>query len=167
MDRWSRWNLEAKGGMFPVAVANPSTKLSLLLVRQLPMLPLSWLMEQSMSEESPSRRLGAKRQLRKLEKALLEQLLRQARQETTTPFPLDAVEVCEMADGSMGSLYFAHPYKDVAMRYFGKRIAELQFADSDGVAVLVSLNVDTDGELFELDIWKTDFTPLISLRENT
>ena len=37
------------------------------------------------------------------------------------------------------------------------------FTDEDGVKVIASLNVDSDGHLFELDIWKTDFSPLLRI----
>jgi hypothetical protein len=68
------------------------------------------------------------------------------------------MEVQEMADGGMGSLYLVHPFKGRSERLFGGRVAEIQFADSDGVLVIASLNVDKDGDLFELDMWKTDFS---------
>jgi hypothetical protein len=76
---------------------------------------------------------------------------------------LDSMLVQEMADGGMGSLYLVHPLKEHNKRHFGRRVAETQFADSDGVQVIASLNVDKDGDLFELDIWKVDFSPLIRL----
>ncbi len=46
---------------------------------------------------------------------------------------------------------------------FGKQISDFQFTDVDGVEVIASLNVDSDGNLLELDIWKTDFGKLIKL----
>jgi hypothetical protein len=51
-----------------------------------------------------------------------------------------------------------HPFKARSERFFGSRVAELQFADTDGVQVIASLNVDKDGDLFELDMWKTNFS---------
>jgi len=42
-------------------------------------------------------------------------------------------------------------------------VAEYQFTDADGVEVLISLNVDADGRPFELDVWKTDFSPLVRM----
>jgi len=66
-----------------------------------------------------------------------------------------------MEDGGMGSLMLA---TDEALqkprRLFGQRAAELQFLDADGVSVLASLNLDQNGELLELDVWKIDFSPL-------
>jgi hypothetical protein len=66
----------------------------------------------------------------------------------------DLVE--EMNDGGMGSLLFVGA-KD---RCFGKRLGSAEFNDVDGTLVSVALNVDQHGELFELDIWKVDFSPL-------
>lgn len=50
---------------------------------------------------------------------------------------------------------------DEERRSFGGVAATLQFADEDGVLVLVSLNTDTRGEPLEGDVWKTDFSPVI------
>jgi hypothetical protein len=67
---------------------------------------------------------------------------------------VDLVE--EMNDGGMDSLCFV----GTRDRRFGNCIGSAEFDDADGVPVSVSLNVDQHGELFELDIWKTDFSPL-------
>ncbi|WP_441234602.1 DUF6984 family protein [Bradyrhizobium sp. 930_D9_N1_4] len=66
----------------------------------------------------------------------------------------DLVE--EMNDGEMGSLRFV----GTADRRFGRCIGEAEFDDADGVLVSVALNADQHGELFELDLWKVDFSPL-------
>jgi hypothetical protein len=62
----------------------------------------------------------------------------------------------EMNDGGMGSLRFVGR----ADRRFGRCIGEAKFDDADGVPVSVALNADQRGELFELDLWKVDFSPL-------
>jgi hypothetical protein len=77
---------------------------------------------------------------------------------------LDRVRVREMPDGGMGSLQLS--IDDESGSRFGETVAELRFADRDGVPVLVSLNVDQEGRPFELDIWKTDFSPLIQIPED-
>ncbi|QQO17442.1 hypothetical protein JJB99_15535 [Bradyrhizobium diazoefficiens] len=66
----------------------------------------------------------------------------------------DLVE--DMNDGGMGSLRFVGSLD----RRLGKCIGEAEFDDADGVLVSVALNVDQRGELFELDLWKVDFSPL-------
>ena len=43
----------------------------------------------------------------------------------------------------------------------GKHISEYHFHDRDGVLVLASLILDENNELFEIHIWKTDFSELI------
>lgn len=71
------------------------------------------------------------------------------------------LRVRSMQDGGMGSLLLFPKGMVVEGRKFGERISEYQFRDADGVDVIISLNFDTKGELFELDVWKTDFSPLI------
>jgi hypothetical protein len=92
------------------------------------------------------------------ERQVLEQLIQQARFDRA--IDLDSLQVQEMPDGGMGSLYLVHPTKDRSFRKLGQRVSEMQFADHDGIRVIASLNVDKEGDLFELDIWKTNFQPL-------
>jgi hypothetical protein len=75
----------------------------------------------------------------------------------------DDLLVSYMNDGAMGSLYLFP--KDIILkeRLFGEQVSEFQFTDLDGIEVIVSLNVDSDGNLFELDIWKTNFEKLLKL----
>lgn len=67
-----------------------------------------------------------------------------------------------MKDDGMGSLLL-FPKGDIKEnRELGKQVSECQFKDRDGVEIIASLNIDKQGELFELDIWKTNFGPLES-----
>lgn len=66
-----------------------------------------------------------------------------------------------MNDGGMGSLYLFPKGKIIKDRILGKQVSDFQFKDLDGVEVIASLNLDNNGNLFELDIWKTDFSNLI------
>lgn len=68
-----------------------------------------------------------------------------------------------MNDGGMGGLYLFPAGRIFEDRILGKQISDFQFVDLDGIEVIVSLNVDTDGNLFELDIWKTNFERLLEL----
>jgi hypothetical protein len=61
-----------------------------------------------------------------------------------------------MKDGGMGSLRFVGTND----RRFGRRIGSAEFNDTDGTLVSVALNLDQYGELFELDLFKVDFSPL-------
>jgi hypothetical protein len=78
----------------------------------------------------------------------------------------DGLFIKPMEDGGMGSLYLFPKDSINKKRIFGKQVSEYQFSDTDGVQVIASLNVDQDGKLFELDIWKTDYSPLIQIPRN-
>lgn len=67
--------------------------------------------------------------------------------------------VREMDDGRMGSLQFV----GAAHRRMGSTAGRAEFDDADGVPVSVALLLDEEGQLFELDIWKVDFSPLIRI----
>ena len=56
----------------------------------------------------------------------------------------------------MGSIRFVQPEP----RSFGKALVEAQYVDSDGVLVSIAVNADNSGDLFEVDFWKVDFSPL-------
>ncbi|VVE40554.1 hypothetical protein PFI31113_04099 [Pandoraea fibrosis] len=68
------------------------------------------------------------------------------------------VMVEEMSDGGMGSLRFL--WFGEQDRRFGSQLSEREYQDSDGVKICASLNLDQQGDLFELDIWKVDFSKL-------
>ena len=65
--------------------------------------------------------------------------------------------VREMNDGGMGSLRFV---SDEPAGKAGREIAKATFNDADGTLATVSLFLDRLGHLYELDIWKVDFSPL-------
>jgi hypothetical protein len=71
---------------------------------------------------------------------------------------LSECTVQEMDDGGMGSLRFQ--YNDEKMRKFHKQIANISILDVDEVPVSFAINVDDNGDLFELDVFKGDFLPL-------
>ena len=71
-------------------------------------------------------------------------------------------KVTEMADGDMGSLLFAA--KDsTEIRHFGGRLCEAEFLDSDGMGLSIVVIIDQNQELYELDIFKGDFSALVRL----
>ncbi len=63
----------------------------------------------------------------------------------------------------MGSLKLLYPNIDEWERQFGRQISDVCFKDVDSVDVIVSLYVDTDNRLYELDVWKTDYSDLIQI----
>ena len=65
-----------------------------------------------------------------------------------------------MADGDMGSLCFQSAADATPNRTFGETIIEGEFNDCDGTPVSFAINVDRDGMLYELDLWRVDFSPL-------
>lgn len=71
--------------------------------------------------------------------------------------------VYPMDDGEMGSLRLFPKGKITEGKILGEQVSDFQFTDLDGVEVIVSLNVDNEGNLFELDIWKTDFGQILKL----
>jgi hypothetical protein len=102
--------------------------------------------------------MSAWRKLRKEEANLITAMIRNTPKAAEILASLSDRLVEDMQDGGMGSLRFRgtdHP----APR-FGKQIAEAEFIDEDGVLASAAVNLDETGELFELDIWKVDFSPL-------
>ncbi len=72
------------------------------------------------------------------------------------------LQVSDMEDGGMGSLAL-YPQSDCENREFGKQVNEYHFLDKDNVPVIATLYVDKQNRLYELDIWKVDYSPLLSL----
>lgn len=68
--------------------------------------------------------------------------------------------VSDLDDGGMGSLSL-YPQGIVCLtRNLGSLISDCQFKDIDGISVIASLYLDKEDLLYELDMWKTDFSPL-------
>ena len=99
------------------------------------------------------------RLLKENEKRLITELLKHTHDKVS--FDLSIQTVIELKDGGMGSLYFVDANRQEQDRRMLKYVAELQFIDADGVPILASLNIDQHSKLFELDIWKVDFSPVI------
>lgn len=71
-----------------------------------------------------------------------------------------------MDEARTGSLLLYPRGKVNDGRAFGAQVSEYHFKDADRADVIASLNTDANGDLFELDIWKTTFNPLIRIPEN-
>ncbi len=74
----------------------------------------------------------------------------------------DTISVEAMNDDGMGSLKLLMDDK-TSHSIFGKKVSECFFKDEDGIQVIASLNIDSNNQFLELDIWKTDFSALISI----
>jgi hypothetical protein len=96
------------------------------------------------------------RLLRTEETALIRTVLANVYSSEVLENELRNSRVVDMPDGGMGSIRFLGSHT----KTFGMELAEAQYLDSDGVLVSISINADKQGELFELDFWKVDFSPL-------
>jgi len=113
-----------------------------------------------MSEVSSDQGLGPVRELREDELRVLRKVLSQTSIETEFEEQVASMKVQTMADGGMGSIRFYNG-RDRSPLDYGGQIAEAAFQDADGVPVSITLSVDTIGDLFEMDVFKADFSPLI------
>lgn len=59
----------------------------------------------------------------------------------------------------MGGLIFVSNREN---RVIGQEVGRFEFRDDDGVEVIATLSLDNYGDLYELDMWKTDFSALKS-----
>ena len=65
--------------------------------------------------------------------------------------------VTELTDGNMGSIRFVSLLNERQASCLEKA----EFRDVEGSNINVAINVDQTGKLYEIDIWKYDFTPVI------
>lgn len=70
---------------------------------------------------------------------------------------ISSIQLEPMDDGGMGSQKFSSASID--SKYAG-HAAEVAFMDADGIEVSATLDVDQFGNLFELDMFKADFSKL-------
>jgi hypothetical protein len=104
------------------------------------------------------------RKINKREKVILKYLIKQASLQLPEEWYTNIL-VQQMADGEMGSFLIFQDASDIGLkRKFRKQISEFEFVDDDGVRVLVSLNIDDQNKPFEVDVWKTDYNPVLNIR---
>jgi hypothetical protein len=70
------------------------------------------------------------------------------------------LQVRNMLDGGMGSLELQAVGAQALRTGRIIELSTLTFRDSDGVAVIATLNGDEDRRPVEVDIWKTDYSRL-------
>lgn len=84
-----------------------------------------------------------------------------------SPRPLSentaSLKVVPLDDGGMGSLRLVPEGTLEEDRSFGRAVSECRFTDSDGVEVLATLYLDRQDRPFEMDVWKTNFSPLVHI----
>ena len=72
----------------------------------------------------------------------------------------DEYQAFPMDDGGMGSILLVEDHLPKQERFFKAQIADCILHDVDNVAIIISLNIDQNDFLFELDIWKVDYSPV-------
>jgi hypothetical protein len=98
------------------------------------------------------------RLLRQEEKDLVRQLVERTRSGKEVLEHLDSIKVFDLSDGGMGSVRTG-PLNDEKRK--AVPVASANYADSDNVLISVQINFDESGRLLEIDIWKSDFSPVI------
>lgn len=98
------------------------------------------------------------RNLKKEESELIIALLKDKANTNDIIKKLPDLLVEEMDDGGMGSLKFISTNGET--HSFFKQVAEITLLDIDGIRVSIAINLDENGDIFELDIFKSDFSKL-------
>jgi hypothetical protein len=99
----------------------------------------------------------AARPLKIEEIAVLNRLLEMV-SDGARPYPQCELFAVDMDDGGMGSIRFAKTPEQ--LRKMGSQLVNAEYIDEDQIPVLISINLDEEGDLFELDFWKVNFMPL-------
>lgn len=98
------------------------------------------------------------RKLKPEEVALITWMIKGTDEGSSIIDTLEELIVEEMEDGGMGSLRVVVDGED--NRLFSRELAKVDLFDADQVPVFISVNLDTDGHFFELEVFKGDFSPL-------
>ena len=70
---------------------------------------------------------------------------------------IGSLRVNELVDGHMGSIRFISLLNERQ----ASCLETAEFRDVEGSNINVTINADQTGALYEIDIWKYDFTPVI------
>jgi hypothetical protein len=98
------------------------------------------------------------RKLKNEELGLITHMLNQVPNSDYFIKKLPSLLVTEMNDGGMGSFKFLSETSQ--KRTMQKEVAHINLCDVDGIPLSITLNLGTDGELYELSVLKADFTLL-------
>ncbi|MNK09254.1 hypothetical protein D3C87_272070 [compost metagenome] len=96
------------------------------------------------------------RKLKEEEKALIKWMVKDTDKGDVIIKNLENYLVDEMDDGGMGSLHVVGNED----RIFGRELAKGDFSDIDGMPVFISVDLDTNDDFYELDVFKADFSAL-------
>lgn len=97
------------------------------------------------------------RPLRREETEVLEALLGMVPSNAKPPLE-DELFAVDLRDGGMGSIRLTD--KSDRPRKMGSELVTAHYIDDDQIPVIISINLDQEGRLFEMDFWKVDFDPL-------
>ena len=97
------------------------------------------------------------RPLRQEETEVLEALLGMVPSNAKPPVEAELFAV-DLRDGGMGSIRFTD--KSDRPRKMGSELVTAHYIDEDQTPVIISINLDQEGRLFEMDFWKVDFASL-------
>lgn len=100
--------------------------------------------------------MNPRRKIRENEKTLINFLL-QKLELNLAEYPINE-DVEEYEGGKMGSISMGNP--DVSP-YAGDLI-QANYVDSDGTDVVITLTIDANNQLLDLDFWKVDFSKLLT-----
>ncbi len=98
--------------------------------------------------------MNKRRHIRKEESELIYFLCKKA---GIAPSALEDFEVEEYEGGIMGSIGLGHPEA-----VYKKDLIQVDYLDEDQIPVVITLTLDTEGQLLDLDFWKTDFSKLLN-----
>ena len=94
------------------------------------------------------------RPLKEEEKTLLRYLIDHiSKKQRVYNLPEKAID---LDDGGMGSIRFGSD----SQRKYGKDLIQVKYFDSDKTLVIITLIEDDKQDLFELEMWKVDFSEL-------
>lgn len=74
------------------------------------------------------------------------------------PLSTEGLLAVDLPDGGMGSIRLVQGAD--TPRKMGSELVTAEYIDEDQVPVLISVNLDEAGKLFELDFWKVNYKPL-------
>lgn len=97
------------------------------------------------------------RALRQEESSALDALLALAPKTAESPSK-EGLFAVDLPDGGMGSIRLVQGAD--TPRRMGRELVTAEYIDEDQVPVLITVNLDESGWLFELDFWKVNFKPL-------
>jgi hypothetical protein len=93
---------------------------------------------------------------------LIEKLISMTNHHKSYKEQLKALRVAQMDDGGMGSLKLSFD-DTVPDQTFGEELSSFTFNDTDGTQVIATLYANVHGTPYELDMWKTDYSPLLEI----